>query len=137
MIEQHLIELTEAIKANTANLTTILERTGANQTPAATPAPAAKPAKVKAEAPAPVVAPKVEPVEIEVTPEPEAEPEAEIPVVTYEALADIVRGRLKEGEGFKSQFKALREEFKVGSITELTDENRGTFLDRINAIEAL
>jgi len=130
MIEQHLIDLTEAIKANTAAINAILANSGpapADTTPEA-PAPAETKAKVKKEspaAPAPAPAP---------TPEPEAPAEK---VVTHDELAAAIRLRLKEGESFKSQFSALRVEYNVASITELTDSNRGGFLARINAIETL
>lgn len=130
MIEQRIIELTEAVKANTSAILAVLAKAGT------TPAPAAedKPAKAKKETPAPEKT-------VEAKAEPEAKPVKEetpaLPVVSHDELANAIRARLKEGDSFKSQFAALRVEFNVSSITELTDDNRGTFLERVNAIEAL
>ena len=155
MLESVLAELVEAIKANTAVTAQLLAgRVTADTTPTE-----AKPAKAKAKEVAPPAAatpeakPAAKPAAAPLTvvdPEPEAQPEADTPdpdldgptevvetevVVTDADLRAAIQPKLASGGlRFKEEFRALRAEYGIAGISELTDANRGEFLTRIQAL---
>ena len=136
MLEDKLDKLIAALDRNSTALEAVLA-----EAPKASPAP-----EPKAEKPAPApkkTAPAPKP-ELLPDPEPEKQDEADpdlddvedvvtVAAVTAEQIRNAVQPRLAE-PGFKEKFKSLRIEYKIQGISELTDEQRGGFLTRINAL---
>jgi hypothetical protein len=143
-IEQQLAELTQALKENTAALREILSvgAVTAADTPAKKRAPKAEPLAVVAETPTPepVVEETYEPEcpapVAEPEPEPEPEPVEEAPQVPdlpvaelRNSLKEVIKGKLlADTEGkVKATFDALRAEYGVSVIKELTDDQVSEF----------
>lgn len=150
-LESAITDLAEAIKANTVVTSQLLAgranaavaptqapvQAEAPQPKNATPPPAAKPKPAPAPEPEPAPEPTPEPEPVD-TPDPDLDGPVEVETVTVVTDADLraaIQPKLAAGgQAFKMKFKALREEYCIAGISELTDDNRGEFLKRIEAL---
>lgn len=140
-IEEAIIQLTAAMRENTAAVREILAVATSNVASTAVPTEEkpAKVKKVKAEKiavlpdPEPVEEPTPEPVEVP-TPEPTAEPTKELSHdEKLAALKETVKGKFFENEGNRVKFSDLREKYKVENIKGLTAENIDAFIAEVES----